>query len=189
MKTITKILGLGTAAAVAAAVGWQALADPGPGYGPGAMHGYSGMGMMGGGMMGMGPGVMGWHAVSPEARLALVKTEIKITPEQTAAWNAYAKTVQEAETSIRERHEGVDPAAIRDMSAADRTAFMTQMHGQMENTFESVKTATDGLLGVLDDAQKAKASQFLTGLAGPGFGMAQHMGFGGFGMGHGGWYR
>jgi len=84
-------------------------------------------GMMGGGP-GMGCGGMGARsAATVDARLAAFKAELKITPEQEAAWQAYAaKAKEQAERvqAMRASRPGMN------MSGADRLAFRSQMMKQ-----------------------------------------------------------
>jgi len=174
MRKITKILGLGAAAAVAGTLGWNALAQTpfngGPqGTGPGM-----GFGMMMG--LGGGFGPMAGGFAAPAARLDSLKTELGITAQQQPAWDAYAKVVQDTASSMQARHQGIDMTALSNMSDQDRQAFMTQMWDQREKSFQTVKAAAEDLLGVLDDRQKGRADEILPGLAAPGPGMMRHAG-------------
>jgi periplasmic protein CpxP/Spy len=181
MRRITKIVGLTTVAAVVGTIGWHALADTPPrgphGMGPGMMMG-----------MGAGHGPMGGHFADPAAHLAALKTELKITAQQEAAWDAYAKTVESTATSMKAQRQGVK--SMHDLSDQDRQAFMARIREQHETAFAGVKAAAEKLLIALDDTQKTKAQEILPGLAAHGPGMMQHTGMGGHGMmGHGGMAR
>ena len=89
----THSLIVGVAAAVALAVAGATYAQPfggmGPGYGPGM-----GMGHGYGPGMGMGPGhgpMAGVdHAAMADARLSDLKSQLKITTAQEAAWQTFA---------------------------------------------------------------------------------------------------
>ena len=119
----------------------------------------------GAGPMHRGPG----HAFADPTQLNTLKSTIGITAAQEPAWTKYAKTVEDASTAMAAAREGVDPEAVRNLSPADRFAFVTKMREQAQKQSEAVKTAADELLAVLDDAQKAKARDTLPGLAfGPG---------------------
>lgn len=138
----------------------------------GMMEGGMGPGMMSGhGMMGEGGGPFG-AAMDPSSHLETLKTQLAITPEQDAAWMAYAKTVGETATAMRTAAEGA--------SGGDRQAFFAKMQEQMQTSFGAVKAAADQLLASLDETQKAKAAQLLPGLAagpaviGAGMGMGGH---------------
>jgi hypothetical protein len=175
MKSMTKILALGGAAAVAGTLGWAALADMpmhsgkhgmgmGMGMGPGMMQQM--MQHRGGGAMHGGPG----HALADPAQIETLKTELGITPAQEPAWNGYAKAVQEAASAMKTARESVDPEAVGKMSPPDRFAFMTRMREQGQKQHETVQKAANELLAALDETQKAKAADILPGLAvrGPG---------------------
>jgi hypothetical protein len=189
MKTMTKILALGGAAAVAGTLGWTALADMpmhggqhgmgmGMGMGPGMMQQM--MQHRGGGAMHGGPG----HALADPAQIETLKTELGITPAQEPAWNGYAKAVQEAAAAMKTARESVDPEAVGKMSPPDRFAFVTRMREQGEKRHETVQKAATELLAALDDTQKAKAADNLPGLAAHGPGMMHGAAMGGPQHGH-----
>jgi hypothetical protein len=180
MKKKTLLIG-GIATAAVLAAGWAFAQTPGHGVmGPGMMqHMARGMGP------GMGPGMMQQmdHGMRPNARhggpgfrqfdsaqLDTLKSELGITGAQEQAWTNYAKAVQGAATAMDTAHDGVDRDAVSKLSPADRFAFVTKMREQAQTQFEAVRTASDELLAVLDDGQKAKARNILPGLAefGPG---------------------
>jgi hypothetical protein len=186
MKTMTKILALGGAAAVAGTLGWAALADM-------PMHrGQHGMGMG----MGMGPGMMqhmgrgamhggpGQAALADPAQIEALKTELGIAPNQQPAWDKYAKTLEDAAAAGKTAHEGVDPEAVGKMSPADRFAFITKMREQGQKRHETVQTAATALLAALDETQKAKAADILPGLAAGGPGAMHGAAMGGPQHGH-----
>jgi hypothetical protein len=204
MKKKGLIIGA-VAATVVLAGGWAFAHGPG-GFGPSFMqgHGGPGPGMMhhkGGMGPGMGPGMgrgmmqhqggargrgmmhggAGPAQFAPE-RLGALKTELGITAAQDAAWTKYAKSVQDAASTIGKTRSDVDPNAVRNMTPADRFAFVTKLREQAQTQFTAVQTAANELLGVLDEAQKAKARTVLPGLAfGPPVAMR--------GPGAGGWHR
>lgn len=170
MRTLTKALAIGAVIAGTAGVGFVASAETaGPGFGPPFMHG-----QMGPGMMGMRGGTQGHGFGDPATHLATLKTDLDIRPEQAAAWDAYAKVVQDTATQMQAARKGIDMDAIHSMSPQDRQAFMTRMHDQREQAFTTLKTAANALLPTLDDAQKAKAQTELPGLALHGPAMMQH---------------
>ena len=144
--------------------------DHGTGHGPGMMKGMGGHGP--GMMKGMGPGMMHGRqgaAFADPTQLETLKAELGITATQETAWNTYAKTVQDAAAAMRSARESVDPSAVSKMTPSERFAFVSGMREQAQKRFEAVGTAANELLGVLDDAQKAKARDALPGLAfGPG---------------------
>jgi hypothetical protein len=200
MKTMTKILALGGAAAVAGTLGWAALADmpmhrgqhgmemgAGMGMGPGMMqqmmqHMGPGMGHgMGGGAMQGGPG---HAALADPAQVETLKTELGITPAQEPAWDKYATTLQESAATMKTAHESVDPEAVGKMSPPDRFAFVTRMREQGQKQLETVQKAANDLLAALDETQKAKAADILPGLAARGPGAMHGTAMGGPQHGH-----
>lgn len=180
MKTMTKILALGGAAAVVGTLGWAALADMpmhgsqhGAGMGPGMMQ-HMGSGMGHGAMRG-GPG----HALADPAQIETFKTELGITPAQEPAWDKYAKTLQAAAAAMKTAHGSVDPQAVGKMSPPDRLAFATKLREQGQKHHETVQKAANELFAALDDTQKAKAANILPGLAAHGPGMMHGPAMGG----------
>jgi hypothetical protein len=190
MKTTSNLLIAGAALAATVGLGAYAFAQHGPGFGPGRMGMGHGMGpgmMMGKGpsmmMMGNGP-IMGQFG-EPAARLASLKLELDIKPDQEAAWDAYSKVVTETAAAQRTRAQGVSPDAVRKMEPKEREAFITGMQQERRKHFETVKAAAESLLAKLDDAQKAKARDTLPGLAALGHGPGMQRGMMGPGKGMG----
>lgn len=197
MRTISKILGLGAAVAVAGTLGWAALADMpanggargmgiGHGMGPGMMQ-HMGSGMGGGMGHGTGRGAMhggASYALAGPAQIETLKTELGITPAQEPAWDKYAKTVQEAAATMKATRETVDHDAVGKMSPPDRFAFGTDMQKQRQKQFETIQNAAKELLAALDETQKAKATSLLPGLAQSGPGMMHGTAMGGPRHGH-----
>jgi hypothetical protein len=169
MRKITK--GLAIAAVVAiGGVGLTAVAQPfGPGYGPmgygppGFMNGPRGPGMMRGWS---GPAQLGF--ADPAAWLGTLKTDLSIRPEQTAAWDDYAKTVQESAAQMRALRGTTDFDTMRTMPWKDLQAFMGSRHDKQAQAYTAVKAAANKLLPVLDETQKTKAQTELPGLLQPG---------------------
>ena len=166
MRNITKALAICTMVAATGGVSLVAMAETsGPGSGPHAMHGHMGRGMMTG-MRGSG---------DPSARLASLKTELDIRPEQEEAWNAYAKVMQDNSAQMQATRKQIDMTAVQSMSPQDRQGFMTGMREQREQRFATLKTAAQALLPSLDAVQKAKAQNDLPGLREHGRRMTQSM--------------
>jgi Spy/CpxP family protein refolding chaperone len=115
MKSTTKIIAA-AAATVSLAVAGAVYAHPGMGMGPGMGWGGMGPGMGMGQGMGMGPG-MGMRGMGPgagasagagfdmaaaaTARAAQLKSQLKITPEQEQAWQAYETLVAQQAASMQ----------------------------------------------------------------------------------------
>jgi periplasmic protein CpxP/Spy len=197
MNPTTKLLATGAAVAALLATGTYAIAQQGPGFGPGMgmgmMHG-KGPGMMRGPghgpMMGPMGGRMGGAFADPATRLEAIKAEIGIKPEQAAAWETYAKVVKDTAAEQRKHFEQIDRDAVRAMQPSEREKHFAAMQTQRQAAQQIVRSATEALLATLDDAQKAKAQQVLPGIAsigpGPAMGHGVRHGMGpgmGFGMG------
>lgn len=131
----------------------------GPGYG---MHHGPGPGMW----QGMGPGR--WLGMGPQgpmtpdaagARLDALKAELKITPAQETAWQAYAgviqRQVQEHDALRTQMHEQMRSAT----SPADMTALRETMFKQREAHFATREAARKDLLAALTAEQKAVLDQ------------------------------
>jgi hypothetical protein len=162
MRKITKGLAILTAVAAIGGGSLVAVAQPfGPGYGPpGFGHGSWGPGMMRGWGGPGGPGL-----ADPAARLGALKAELGIRPEQTAAWDAYAKTVQDSATQMQAVRGSIDFDTMRTMSWKDLQAFMGGLHDKQAQAYIAVKAAANKLLAVLDNTQKTTAQAELPGLA------------------------
>lgn len=172
MKNITKVLAIGTVLLAVGGIGVAAMAETtGPGCGPRFMHGHRGQGMMG-----MHGGARGHRFGDSAARLAALKTELGIKPEQAGAWDAYAKVVQDTATQMRASHDKIDPDTVHAMPLKDRIAVMTTQMELRDKASTTVKAAANTLLASLDDAQKAKAQTSLPGLAARGPGGMRHAG-------------
>jgi hypothetical protein len=162
MRKMTKAFVLGALIATSAGAGVAAWAEmPGPGNG---MHGHMGAGQMGPGMQGVrGDDHRGGHR-DPAERLASLKTDLSIRPDQAASWDTYSKVVLDTAARMHAARGGVDRDAVHAMSAADREAFMTKMRDQRTQAHATVRAAAEALLPALDEAQKTKARTELPGL-------------------------
>jgi len=179
MKTMTKLLGLGVAATIAATLGQAAFADMpqrGGKGGAGMMHqmgdgngrgqGYGRHGQQG--QQGQ-QGRQG-HGVLDSSQIEALRIELGITDDQESSWDKYAKVLQENAEEVKSIRKNIDREAIRKMSPEDRRKFRSGMRKQGQERFETVKKAANELLEALDEAQKAKAVDTLPGLrkGGPG---------------------
>lgn len=170
MSKASKSIGIVAGIAAIGLFGASASAQqgPGPGYGPMGMgHGMKMNGMAQGGM---GPGEMGKGPMmgnfgDPASRLSILKVELGIRPEQTAAWDAYAKVVTETSAERRNHAQHIDPGAMRNMQPADRQQHFTTMQAQRQAAQAKVNAAAEALAAKLDDTQRAKARSSLPGLA------------------------
>lgn len=167
MKRLHQIL-IGTAGVLALAVGTAAAAAPhddmghcgmapGPGMGPGMMHGGHGHGD-------------GDVAAFAAKRLAALKSELKITAQQEAAWQAFAAKAAEQAKAMQAQHQqrlqGLDRPGPAPVSAPERMAqhldqmrqHLDQMKQHLAN-MESMQGAVKDLYAVLTPEQRALADQ------------------------------
>ena len=154
--------------------------DMGPGamgYGPGAGRGNMGPGMMGHGPgadrggMGhssgasrgqMGPGMWRNPAAAIEGHLAALKVELKITPDQDSAWQAFtAKARQQGETTLARRAQMSAQMSGTALSAPERLAQRTELAKQGVAGMESMSAAVKDLYAALTPEQKTIADQLL----------------------------
>jgi len=167
MRKITKTLMIATVIVAAGGIGLGAMAESSkPAYGPPCMDGHRGHGMMG----------HGWGFGGPATHLTALKTDLGIKPEQTAAWDAYAKVVRDTAAQFAVERATTDMDAIRAMPNKERAAFLSNQMDLHDQARANVKAAAQALLPSLDDAQKAKAQTELPGLATRGPGGMRHAG-------------
>jgi Spy/CpxP family protein refolding chaperone len=154
---ITAVAGIGIAlATVAYAHG------PGFGYGPDGyghgmgMHGSygygAGMGMHGAGGYGPGMGMNGPHGFggpgAVDARLDSIKSELKLTGNQTKAWDSFEKTVRSQTQAMFET------SAQMHAGAQNPDAHIGFMEQRLEG-MKAVQKARTDLYNVLTPEQKA----------------------------------
>lgn len=175
MSIMTRALAVAALTAMVGGVGFSANAQTTPAA-PSAAP--AAQGQMGGPMGGPGGRMHGGHhghaMGDPAEHLGKLKTEIGITAAQTAAWDAYAKVVQDTAAKMKASHDGMNRHAFMEMSTADRLATLLKRRDAQEQARNAVKTAAETLLPTLDDTQKVRALMSLPGLAGPGPMMMKH---------------
>lgn len=189
-KTRKLLVGVLAAAGIVGAAA-IAYADPPGGFGPGMMgagpgmmgHGPGGGGAMGPGMMGYGgpggghgPGMMGggWGpgggfgpgtAAGPvahqEARLAFLKSELKITAAQEPAWEAYAKQAK-AQAEAMETFRTQPPAIAQ--TTPERLEQRADFAKQRAEQIKAASAAVKDLYAVLTPEQKATADRYFGGM-------------------------
>lgn len=140
----------------------------GGGYGPGAGYGPCGQGGPGsaacdgtGPRGGFGPGAAGaGPAERADARLAFLKNELKITSEQEAAWDAYAKQAKiQVETMVAFHAQGPIAAETPAERIEQHAARMKLRAEQADTMSKAVKD----LYAALTPEQKTIANQHLGG--------------------------
>jgi len=157
----------------------QPAVRPGMG-GPQGMKGGGMMGMMAGnmpmtnmmqmmGMMGQSGAETGCAGMSGmatidrvEGRIAFLKTELKITDAQSAAWNAFADALRANAKSLGEvRASMVPQAGVPQQGLVDRLALQEKwLAARLEGT-RAIKSALINLVGTLSDEQKEAANELL----------------------------
>lgn len=180
MKTSTKIIAA-AAAAVALGAGGLVFAQQGQGHmgrmGQGGQMGQMGAGM---GMQGGGHGGMRGteSAADVTARLATVKSELKITAAQETAWQKFEGVVrQQADT--RQAMRGAMQARMQDPKSAAEVDHAAQRESMMklrEASQAERDAARQALYAVLSPEQKALADQKLAAGQGQRKGMHKHAG-------------
>ncbi len=173
MKRITKIaIGVGTALTLGLAA--TVSAQPygyGPGYGmgqgPGYGHGYGpgagmgrGMGRMGAMApmhYGMGPRGFGNPSAMADARIAYLKSELKITAAQESAWKKFAdqaKQRADAMQALRTEAQGSPQA-----TAPERLDLRNQLMKKRVDQMEKSAAALKDLYAVLSPEQRTIVDQ------------------------------
>lgn len=168
------IVGMAVAAALAASSGYM-YAQPAGSGGPGGEarqeRGGMGHGMTGhdrGGRHG-GHGMWSNPKAAVEGHLAALKVELKITPDQETAWQAFTgKVRQQADTMIarraemKARHEQTKgQASAVKLSAPEQLAQRTERMKRAVAGMESMTVAVKDLYGVLTPEQKTTADKLL----------------------------
>ena len=132
-----------------------------------------------------GPGsAMGWWQPDGmldrlDGRLAYMKTELKITPEQAGAWEEFAQVVKSSAAAHNEMmlsmKEGFKTGGIFDQPLPDRLAWhVSQLEVRLAQ-MKSVKAAVDKLYVVLTAEQKVAADDVFLPMMGMGMGRSRHM--------------
>jgi hypothetical protein len=115
-----------------------------------------------------------------EGRIAFLRTELKITDAQAAAWNAFADALRANAKSLGEVRALMMPqAGTAQQSLTDRLALQEKwLAARLEGT-RAIKSALTNLVGSLSDDQKKTADELLA----PHMGMMAGMGPGQMGSG------
>jgi protein CpxP len=101
-------------------------------------------------------------AAAVEGHLAALKVELKITPDQDAAWQAFTtKARQQADTMIARRAKMFSQAPATPQSAPERLAQRTEFAKQGVASLEVMSAAVKDLYAVLTPEQKALADRQL----------------------------
>jgi Spy/CpxP family protein refolding chaperone len=160
MKTFSKIV-IGTVAGVGIALTAAAFAQgPGFGHGPGG-YGHA-MGMHGPGGFGPGGGMHGPQGFGGtgmvDTKLDAIKSDLKLTDDQTKAWEAFEKSVR---NQVQSMHEGRTAMRSGGQNPDAHIAFMEQRLVGMK----AVQKARTDLYAVLTPDQKSVIDRY--GFHGP----------------------
>ena len=99
----------------------------------------------------------GSSAARLEGRIAFLRTELRITPAQAQAWEAFANTLR----SGREHLDAARAALQEGTTAADPMARLESFENHLRARTEAIhmtRMAFNTLYGQLDDAQKRMAT-------------------------------
>jgi len=104
-----------------------------------------------------------------EGRIAFLKTELKITDAQDAAWNAFADALRTNAKSLGEVRAAMMPqAGAAQQGLVDRLGLQEKWLAARLAGTSAIKSALTNLVGTLSDDQKKTADELL----------APHMGMG-----------
>lgn len=108
-----------------------------------------------------GGGGMGMATIDRvEGRIAFLRTELKITDNQTAAWNAFADALRANAKSLGEVRAAITAGAAQ-QGLVERFALQEKwLAARLEGT-RAIKSALTNLMGVLSDDQKKAADELL----------------------------
>ena len=132
--------------------------------------------MMGHGMMGEGQSMMGGHGMMGggsasmcgrmtahiEGRLAFLKAELNITPEQEALWKDYANAVRDNAKTMSGRCTALmGDSGASEKSLPDRLDAQEQFVAARLDALQATNKALKPLYQALSDAQKKLADQLI----------------------------
>jgi len=145
MNTPAKVI-VGVVAGLGIAVTAATFAhDPGTGPMP---HGYGMMGMHGAGGMGPGMGMGMMQGMPGTARLDALKSELKLTADQTKSWDAFEAAVRSQRQAMIATH------AAMQASGPNPDAHIALMEQRLAG-MKAVQKARTDLYKVLTPEQKA----------------------------------
>jgi hypothetical protein len=165
---------LSAALVSAMAISGAAVAQGGPGW----MSGERGWGMWDGGMMGWGmrdgrgPWGRGPDGMLDriEGRLAFIKAELKITEQQSAAWNELAGAIRAAARQHNDRMKAAFSGEARAKTLLERLDSQEQFMAARVEEIKQIKGSLKALYALLSDEQKKEADHIvlpMVGMGGP----------------------
>jgi hypothetical protein len=111
-----------------------------------------------------------------EGRLAFIKTELKITEPQTAAWNELAEAVRTSVKRHNERIEAFLTGKTKTGTLPERLDAQEQFLSVRLDEIKQIKGSLNKLYAVLSDDQKKEADNIVLPVVGMGMGMGMGMG-------------
>jgi hypothetical protein len=136
---------------------------------PGMMTGAGEGGMMKGDRMPMGMmmGMMRSRMMEmmwahTDGALAFLKTELKITDNQTPQWNAFADAVRANAKSMKDMHASMMEQRDRSAALPDRLGFHEKMLAAHLDAVRQIKAAVEPLYTSFSDEQKRTADEVLS---------------------------
>lgn len=117
-------------------------------------------------MMGMGNCPMWGDSGTPafaDGRIAFLKAELAITDAQNSAWDAYANALKKNLESMQGMHQTMLKAWQATSPVERLDAHITAMEGRLA-ALKEVKAPLEALYAALNDEQKKKADDLLTGM-------------------------
>jgi protein CpxP len=167
MKRIHVVVA-GALAGVVLAVAAVTYAQPFAGAGPGVGHGFGpGMGMG----PGHGPMAGADSATTIDSRLADLKAQLKITPVQESAWQAFTGAAKQQATSMQALRAQMQGGTG---TAPERMGQRTELMQQRSAAMTTMTDAFNALYAVLTPEQKAIADQHRGPMAHRGMPFAGH---------------
>lgn len=136
--------------------GWGMWGNESPAWG-------MGMGMWGHGRWGRGSD---WMLDRVEGRLAFLKTELKITDAQMAAWTQLAETVRTAAKHHNERMKAIFAGEERSKTLPERVEAQEQFMATRLEEIKLIKAGVKNLYAVLSDEQKKEADEMVLPMVG-----------------------
>jgi hypothetical protein len=134
---------------------------------PGMMHG-PGMMMQMPMMQGMGPGGMGPMMGGPgqhiEGRIAFLKAELGITPEQEQVWSTYADALRASASSMQGMHDQMMSGGGMPATLPERMQWHEQMMSSRLEALKTIQAAAVPLYNALKPEQKQTADTLMMGM-------------------------
>jgi hypothetical protein len=117
-------------------------------------------GMMGEGAMPM-VGMMAMMAAHPEGWIAFLKTELKITEAQSAAWNGFAEALRASRNGMIDMQAGTTGPQAERPSLPDRLGLQEKRIAAELEAMRRIGSALAPLYASLSDEQKRTADELM----------------------------